>query len=49
MSQFVELAGKLQEQQLAAVKQSQDAFLTTLELLGSVPGPGVLLNRSVFC
>ncbi len=37
MSQFVELASKVQEQQVAAVKQSQDAFLKMLESLGSVP------------
>ena len=31
MSQFVELAAKLQEQQIEAVKQSQDAFLKFVE------------------
>ncbi len=31
MSQFVELASKVQEQQIAAVKQSQEAFLKMVE------------------
>lgn len=31
MSQFVELAAKLQEQQIEAVKQSQEAFLKFVE------------------
>ncbi|MFV0458715.1 MAG: hypothetical protein ACK5MT_08135 [Actinomycetales bacterium] len=35
MSQFVEMAAKIQEQQVAAVKQSQDAFLKYIETVSS--------------
>lgn len=35
MSQFVELATKIQEQQIAAVKQSQDAFLKMVETMAT--------------
>ncbi len=35
MSQFVELASKVQEQQIEAVKQGQEAFLKYIETLSS--------------
>ena len=37
MSQFVELAAKLQEQQIEAVKQSQDAFLRLVAAMPQAP------------
>ncbi|MFV0460905.1 MAG: hypothetical protein ACK5MT_19295 [Actinomycetales bacterium] len=35
MSQFVELAAKVQEQQIAAVKQGQEAFLKYIETIAA--------------
>lgn len=35
MSQFVEIASKLEEQQVGAVKQSQDAFLKLVETIAT--------------
>ena len=35
MSQFIEIASKVQEQQIEAVKQSQDAFLKMVESFAS--------------
>ena len=49
MSQFVELAAKLQEQQIEAVKQSQAAFLKFVESASAtnVPVEGVEVPEQV--